>query len=488
MQYSVFITMASFLMQTLVAFFITPFILHSVGDFYYGLVMFAIALISYFAMITSSLSSVFSRFMSYSYHLNDTNMTNAYFSSTWIVFIVFSSIVLVVCAVLFWFFDYGFDLKIKFVIWLYFLNYSITLMVFLYSSWAFIFNRVYWLSMRNAASFCIYAICIVFSFLAFYPDVIFVAFSAVISSIFSLSFSFYFHMRLLKINFSFKKIDFSVLTRLLKYGKFSCMIALSRNLLVNSDIIIVMYFLGATQAGLLGISKQIPLLFESLILSLASNFLPKLIKLVAKNKFVFIKIVCKKYTFMISLVLLPLVALAIVIGNDFFRLWLNFKPKEQVDQIYNLFIFYMLPFAIFCITSVLVLVDSAINNLKRSAVFGLIFGLIVLCFEIFVITNGFGLEGLILVFCVFYSLRCLIFDPINAALNLKLPIFAFFGLVLRCIFIFVVLLIFAYVFKYFFKSINSWSDVVIFCIIFLCFSYLLICKIFLPFRCIRIRF
>ncbi len=92
-----------------IAFFMMPFIIHTVGDRWYGLWVVIASLLSFYGMMDLGLSSATQRYLSYSLPKDDNEKINEYFNSSLFVYIGISAIVLIITVLLVFFAGYFVD-------------------------------------------------------------------------------------------------------------------------------------------------------------------------------------------------------------------------------------------------------------------------------------------------------------------------------------------------------------------------------------------
>ncbi len=92
-----------------IAFFMMPFIIHTVGDRWYGLWVVIASLLSFYGMMDLGLSSATQRYLSYSLPKDDKEKINEYFNSSLFVYAGISAIVLILTALLVIFAKYFVD-------------------------------------------------------------------------------------------------------------------------------------------------------------------------------------------------------------------------------------------------------------------------------------------------------------------------------------------------------------------------------------------
>ena len=164
-----------FIVSMGINFFLTPYILKSLGNEAYGFVGLSNAIVAYALVVTAAINSVSGRFVAYEWHRDDTRAANAYYSSVLVVNIFFCVLILFGAGVFILNLQSVLnvsdallgDVRLTFVF--YFINFCVGLFNGVISVSMFIKNKLYIISVRNAASSAILAALIVALFYFFRP-------------------------------------------------------------------------------------------------------------------------------------------------------------------------------------------------------------------------------------------------------------------------------------------------------------------------------
>lgn len=469
-----------FIVQMGINFFLTPFILKSLGNEAFGFLNLANSIVSYGYILSVAINSVAGRFVALEYHKLNSIRANYYFSTVVIVNIFFTILVAILSVIftlnLEFFLNISQNLTsdVKLMFLVYFLNFCLGLFNTIFTITAFVKNKIYIISIRNAISSIIFGLGIILFFYFFLPKLYYVAICALISSFFVFFSTVSISKKIAPdIKFNISNFSFKMVKKLLNSGIWNSFNALNRVLLTGLDLLICNLFISPVAMGILSVSKTGPLIIESFVATICSTFFPKLVEIYSKKNITALISETKFYIKVVAFIITTPCVIFVILGIDFFTLWLNFKEKSEILEIYQLCMISLVPIIFISYVFVLFNIDSVTNKLKRSAMANLVLGISTILSQILILKyTEFGLFGIVIVAAVLYSLRILIFDIINASLNLSLNIFTFYKPIFINIAIFAIFLIIFYFFKKFI-FINSWLDFIKFTTIFLLFGYTL---------------
>lgn len=469
-----------FIVSMGINFLLTPFILKSLGNEAYGFVGLSNAIVSYASIITVAINSVSGRFVAYEWHKNNIPKSNIYYSSVLVVN-VFFCIVVVVCSGLFLLNINKIldvpphlenDVFLTFVF--YFINFCVGLFNGVITVCAFVKNKLYLISIRNAISSAILAICIVLLFYFFKPMIFYIAISALIASLFVFFSTIFISSRITpELKFSLFAFDFKSIKELFSSGIYNSFNALNRILITGMDLFICNIFLNANMTGILAVSKAAPIILESFVAQISFIFAPKFVELYSKNEIANLIMQSKLSMRITAFILIAPVAVFVAFGQEFYTLWLPFKNKSEVSLIYELSLIVLLPILLISFVFSLFNLDSATNQLRRPAIANTILGFGTILGQIAILKfTNYGIYGIVVTGAIFYSLRICFFDLINASLNLKQSISTFYPTFLRLVCVFMTILLMVFGLKFYINiQIISWMDFVLHSILFAIFGY-----------------
>ncbi|WP_172199909.1 MATE family efflux transporter [Campylobacter sp. RM16188] len=459
-------------------FFLTPYILKSLGNEAYGFVGLANAIVAYASVVTVAINSVSGRFVAYEWHRGDIKKANDYYSSVLAVNIIFSFAIAAISAVFILNLSrvlnvpeyLTHDVRLTFIF--YFINFCVGLFNGVISVCAFVRNKLYLISVRNAISMVILAALIVALFYFFKPMIAYIAISALASSVFVFFSTVFISSKITpELKFTLSNFNFSMIKELASSGIWNSFNALNRILLTGMDLFICNIFLNANLTGILAVAKAAPIILESFVAQLSTIFAPKFVQLYSQKNLRALIAEAKFAMKVVAFIMSVPVAIFVVFGLEFYTLWLPFKTSDEINLIYNLSIITLVPILLIGYVFALFNIDSATNKLRRPAIANTILGVSTIAAQIWILKfSDYGIYGVVVVGAIFYSIRIVCFDLINAALNLRIRLSAFYPLFFRNLAMFALTCAVFYGASKF-VEITNWTGFICFSLIFLFAGY-----------------
>ncbi|MCD8213341.1 MAG: MATE family efflux transporter [Campylobacter sp.] len=469
-----------FIVSMGINFFLTPYILKSLGNDAYGFVGLSNAVVSYASIITVAINSVSGRFVAYEWHKGEIERANGYYSSVLVVNIFFSLVVIALSAVFILNLDIFLnvpanlknDVTLTFIF--YFINFCVGLFNGVISVCAFVRNKLYLVSIRNAVSSAILAALIVALFYFLRPMIAYIAISALAASIFVFFSTAYISARITpELKFSLAKFDLLKIKELLNSGVWNSFNALNRVLITGMDLFICNVFINPNVTGLLAVSKAAPIILESFVAQLSGVFAPKIVQFYSQSNVGALINEAKFSMRLIAFVMSVPAAIFVAYGREFYALWLPFKSDTEITLIYNLSMITLVPIVFIGFVFSLFNIDSATNKLRRPAIANTILGSSTILAQIALLKfSDYGVYGIAIIGALFYSLRILGFDLINAALNLELKLTTFYGVYFKNLAVFALICVLFFGFRNFIV-VASWTDFALVCLLLCALGYIL---------------
>lgn len=224
--------------------------------------------------------------------------------------------------------------------------------------------------------------------------------------------------------------------------------------------------------GILSIAKTIPTAIESLLATIGGAFTPHFTILYSQNKK---EELVKEVKFSIKLLsLMMTVPLAgfIIFGTEFYHLWLPSKSMDEIQKIQILSILTLAPYILSAYIYTLTSIDTATNQLRRPVICSFIMSVVTVITEIILLkTTNLGLYAIAGASSFYWILKILIFNPINAAYNLKIKWNTFYPPFIKAIMCLLIIMSIFYIGNTF-MIINSWLNLIIIAIIFGIIGYI----------------
>lgn len=318
-------------------FFLSPYIVQTVGVEAHGFVGLANNFISYATMITIALNALAGRFITIKIHENDYDGANRYYSSVFLSNCIISGVLLVVLSVIWIYLDnlikipqnIFWDVKILFAAL--FLNCLISTIGSVFGVATYATNKLYLGSIRSIESSVIRAVILVamFSFLA--PGVSYLGITSLFTGLYCFFFNIYYTHKLLpfvKIKKSY--FDFAAVKELISSGVWNLVTRVGQILTDGLDLLITNLFIDATAMGVLSLAKTIPSMITSIVGTLVGSFSPNFTILYAEHKNDELVAAIKQSMKIMGVIAnLPIIVL-IVCGQEFFTLW---QPTQDARQL-----------------------------------------------------------------------------------------------------------------------------------------------------------
>lgn len=330
----------TFIINTGISFFLSPFIVRNVGVDAYGFIGLANNFISYATLITVAVNSLSGRFVTVKIYENDMESANKYFSSVFIANSILASFMAVIFTVLFIFLEYVitipaqifWDVKILFA--LLFTNCIITTVFSVFNIATFATNKLYLSSLRSAESHILKALIVVPLLLVFTPRVTYLGLSTLICGIYTVVFNIYYTKKLVPdLRVRRKYFNWNAIKELVFSGVWSLISRLGKILLEGVDLLVANIFINPIAMGILSISKTIPGVMSSIVGSVAGVFSPDFTILYAKKQYdELLKNIKQSMKIMGILTNIPIIVL-IVCGDLFYSLW---QPTQDAKQLHIL--------------------------------------------------------------------------------------------------------------------------------------------------------
>lgn len=453
----------AFLVQMFISFGLTPLLVNALGEDAYGFIGLANNFVMYATVLTVAINSIASRFISVEYNKGNIEKANSYYSSLFFANVVLSIIIFVISIVITINLhsiikipqQLDFDVKLTFL--LVFINFIFSLFHTTYQVVPFVKNKVSLVSIVTALSNILKVIVIICLFAILEPKIYYIAIAILAYSLVLLTLCIIISKKLSKeLKINIKSFDFDAIKTLVLSGFWNTINNLSRILLTGFDLLIANIFIGTYSMGILSIAKNVPNAIETLLSTLALAFVPNITILYAKDKINDVVSEVKFSMKMVALLMVVPIAGFTILGIDFYSLWLN-KSIEEVKMIQLLSVLTLIPYMFSVCNYCLPNVDTVTNKLKRASIFTLIMSIATIITEIIIlkITN-LGTIAIAGVSSFYWIIKVAIFNPLNAARNLKVKWYTFYPDFIKSLLCLILLLI-IYSILHSFVNITSWS-------------------------------
>lgn len=334
---NVIFSVVTFVLNTLISFFITPYISDHFGSDTYGYVKLANDFANYASLFSIALNSMASRFIMLERVRGDQRRANQYFSSVAIANIILSAVFIIPSAICVYYLDIFFEInpalifEVKLTFALTFLNFIVRLLFSIYSNCYYITNTLYIQSLRQAQASIINVVLVLALFLVFEPHISYVVLGTLAATVFTAGINLYYTRRLVP-DLRFRRADFNLrcIKDILSSGIWNSITQLSQILTSGLDLILTNLFITPLMMGYMSIAKTIPNVIFSFNTTIASVFSPNLMQLYAKGDTEGLKNAAKSaMRFMCLFVSIPN-AILCTMGASFYHLWVPDQPAQLI--------------------------------------------------------------------------------------------------------------------------------------------------------------
>lgn len=425
----------SFALQLGISFILTPIITEKVGTAAYGFIGLSNNFVSYASIFTVIINSMASRFITYEITKGDIRKANKYYSS-----VFFMNIIMSICIVIFSIvfianinrlldipMELEKDVKMTFIFA--FINLILSIMSTIFTIATYVKDRLDLEAVRNIIGNIIKAIFLIVVFSLLQPKIYYITIGGVIFTLFILLANIQLTQKLMpQLKINIRNFDKKAVWTLVKSGIWNSINNLSKVLLTGLDLLIANLFIGADAMGLLSIAKTIPTTIENLLSTIANIFSPRFIILYSKRK---IRELVQEVNFstkIIAFIMIVPISGFIVFGKEFFILWLENETIENINKIQILSILSLLPYVFSVSNYSLFILDTATNKLRRPVVATLIISTLstITTIALLKFTN-LGIYAVAGVSSIYWILKVIVFNNINAAKNLRIKWNTFLG-------------------------------------------------------------
>lgn len=426
----------SFCITMGISFFLSPYVINSVGTEAYGFVGLANNFVSYGQLVTIALNSMAGRFITIKIHQGDQKSANKYFTSV-IIANIFTALVLLIPSTLIIInlekivnlpVAIAGDVKI---LWsLVFLNFLIGLILTTFNVATFVTNRLDLSSIRDIQANIIKIIILVGTFSFLKPSVWYIGLASLVCTTFVGFYNIYYKIKLLpSIKIKIEYFDIKVLWQLLSSGIWNVIVKLGQILTDGLDLLIANIFIDPIAMGLLSIAKTVPTAVASLLGTLTHVFTPQLtIHYAVGDKQKLVQELIKSMKFCGFIINIPLIFL-VVFGYDFYQLWV---PNENPMIINILAILTVSCSLVQGIINPLFNTFTITNKLKLHSFVIVINGILNTILVIIILqTTNFGIFAIAGISSLTAILRDLFYTPIYSATCLKVSKKTFYPVLLK---------------------------------------------------------
>ena len=327
-------------------FFLTPYIINNIGIEGNGFVTLSKTITSYITIVSTAFNSFAARFIAISYNQGQMKKYQSFCSTVFWGNVFLSLMVLILGFLFSYFADILINIPdelirdVKLLFLLTFLSFSVNLISTVYSTTAYVKNRLDIANIIRVFAYLVEALIVLLLFCVFKPHIWYVSIATLLSYLCIL---FGFRNLTFKITpeFDVNPKNFSVryLKDLFFNGIWNSLNSLGNTLNSGLDLLVSNLFLSVIGMGQIAIAKSFNTIMSATLSTMSTPFQPVYIKMYAENKsenliseMCFSSKIC-------SMAICLIFSVFIAFGKDFFNLWI---PGQDINTIYWLCVITLL--------------------------------------------------------------------------------------------------------------------------------------------------
>ena len=377
----------------LVGFFLSPFIVRSMGEESNGFTQLAGNFVMYATLFSNAYNSMGGRFMSVSYHRSNIDDTRKIYSSILICNILMVLLLLLpsLCFVV----DIGqyvnietansFDVKILFACT--FLHFFIGQFSSVLTTSVYVRNRMYVLNIVRLLMTVLNALLLLalFSFLP--PHIYYVSIVSLLLSVITIPYYYYLKKKLLpSVRFSMSYFNLSKVAELFKSGIWNTINQGGHILMTGCDLLIANLFISPVSMGVLAVSKTVPALIIKLASTLNSNVSPSITINWSQDNRKEVLMELKRNMMISSILVATPIVTFCGFSYEFYQLWM---PSLDARKLALLSFLACLPFIPMAGPQTLYNVFTAANKLKVNSISFIMVGLLNIILVYWYLSSGY---------------------------------------------------------------------------------------------------
>ena len=362
----------AFFMTYSISFFLSPYIVETLGVEANGFVSLANNFTNYISLLTVALNSLASRFVSVALFNKEYDKANKYYSSVITANGVITAVVIIPCTVFILFLEHFLavpadlvvDVKILFA--LVFGSFFISLLTSLFNVAVFVENKLY-LTARHRTEGALIRLALTVALFKLFPaKIAFVGATALIVNLYIIAWQYHYKRKFLpQMRYNRKDSEMQKVLELVKAGSWSLLSSLSGLLSSGLNLLLANLFVSPEAMGAIALSATLPTIVRSIMGSVSSAFTPNLTRHYAAGDFAQMEKELRKSIQMLSVIMVVPLAGLTAFGKTFFQLW---QPTQDAQMLWILMILNVFSLTFSASTASIHEVFTVTNRLKGQAI------------------------------------------------------------------------------------------------------------------------
>ena len=455
-----FATVINMAVQFSVNFFLTSYLVKTVGSTAYGFFILANTIVNYALIVSNALNSMSARFVGVEYHNGKFRNAIKYFSSVLYGDLVFVLTLLVPASLMIWkidsFINVPADLvsDVRILFFIVFINMCINVVSAVFSGVFVIRNRLDLSSLLGTVSNVLKALILLFLYWCFTSSIVYLGIATFITTIFVVIGNIYFTRKLMpEVKPKLREANWDSMCTIIVAGVWNSFSQLSVVLLHGFDLLLSNLMVSAVAMGYLSVAGTMPNAVSTCISSLSYLFTPKFLKSFSNGDYeALMHEVKNSITFMTLISCIP-ISFLIGFGETFYTLW---APTTDVHLVYLISICVILPNLTGGAINSVNYLYTVVNRVKLPSIVLFINGVLNLAF-VFVLLKftHLGVFAIVIVSAVLGVIRNIVFNAPYAAYCIKQKYYIFWPDMLKSAIAYFICSGFCYVINQF-AGLDTW--------------------------------
>ncbi|MBR2012985.1 MAG: MATE family efflux transporter [Clostridia bacterium] len=364
---------ASYSVNIIISFFLTPYLIRVLGKETYSFYPIANNFVQYMSIVTIALNSMASRFITIEIAKRNFKKAGVYFSSVFYSNIILSSILLIPMTATVIFLEKLLNipidmvLSIKILFILVFASMLINIVTSVFSVAVFARNRIDLRSIADIIHSVLKLILYVVLFYLFVPNIIYVGSISVALALITFLIHWIYTRRLLP-DIHIRRSDFDVcaIKEILSSGIWNSINQIGSALMFSLSIVYCNVLVSTAAGGEYSIIQTVPNFINGIISTLAAVFIPAVTQTYATKPIEDVVSEIKMSQKIMGIITNVPIVIFMVIGVDFYRLWV---PGENAMRLHILSILTIFHLLFIGVTWTVANLNTVLNKVKVPALY-----------------------------------------------------------------------------------------------------------------------
>lgn len=459
---------AAYSVNIIISFFMTPYLIRVLGKEAYSFYPIANNFVQYMGIITVALNSMASRFITIELAKGNDYKANVYFSSVFYANIILSAVLLIVMTGVVIFLDQLLDIPLELVVSvrilfiLIFVSMLVNIITSVFGIATFAKNRIDLRSLGDVIHSILKLVLYIGLFYVVVPDIIYVGVISVVLALVTFLINALYTKKLLP-GVCIKKslFEFNAVKEILFSGVWNSVNQIGSILMFSLSIVYCNVLIGVEAGGEYAIIQTIPNFINGIISTMAAVFIPSLTRTYAtKTTTELVREVKTSQKIMGMITNIPIVVF-MVIGIDFYQLWVPGENALRLHVLTLLTIFHLLFIGV---TWTIVNLNTVLNKVKVPALYLLGSGIINFFLVMLLVKHtSLGIYAVPLSSAIILFVWAAFFIPIYPCRVMKVPWNTFYGTICKMLLSSAILLGVTFALRQLLPQCISWFALIGFC-------------------------